>query len=278
MQTNQPDILMDKKERNDFFIALATIALAGLFITQTSLISRDKAVTQDPTSATIIAAEADDIASTYIVEEKDIESPAESSIAPKRAKVNVAPPLYRTNKREPLDKADFDKAVMVETEEIQNNLSDMATEAKEEVTEIAAEVKEVTDEVSEKVQSESAVISANVTEKVNTQTTQLKEEATAVIQEATNEIKETRAVLSSALDNKDLSKKDCVIAIGLYEDDSNVSKLSSRLESEGYSVFTKDIKRFTQVGVYISCDPTMSKSVLSEIKEIYAEDAFIVEQ
>ena len=72
-------------------------------------------------------------------------------------------------------------------------------------------------------------------------------------------------------------KKDCVIAIGLYREQKNIKVLSNRLELEGYNVFSKPIKSMTQIGVYISCDPVISKSVLSEIREIYAKDAFIVE-
>lgn len=279
MQTNQPDILTDKKERNDFYIALITIFLTGIFITQTSLISQDEAVSQKTIYTSDIKTDTDEYTSTYITEEKEIERPSESSVAPIRKRAAVTPPTYHANKSVPIEKAIISKAVASETQEVKNKLSDMATEVHEEVTEVISEVKEAGTEIIEEIKSETADINEEVQEEGREEmSVEINQAATEIQEEAKAEIQVTKAVLSSALDKTDLNKKDCVIAIGLYEEAKNVSNLSSRLESEGYDVFTKNLRRLTQVGVYISCDPTMSKSVLSEIQEIYAKDAFIVER
>ena len=266
MQTNQPDILQDKKERNDFLVALTVIVLTGIFITQTSLISNDEATAQITAPATDIDTETEDRTSKYLIEDKEIERPVEETIAPRRKQTPVLPFIHHTREEASRDKINFSPAA-TNTQEVKNTHGDIPVEAKEEANKKANEVIAAVKEVGTEIKGE------EITEKSNKE----------IEKETTNEvvnsvIQEKKALLSSALDKKDFDSKDCVIAIGLYEEPKNVSKLSSRLESEGYDVFTKDLRRLTQVGVYISCDPTISKSVLSEIQEIYAKDAFIVER
>ena len=257
MQTNQPDILQDKKERNDFLVALTVIVLTGVFITQTSLISNDEATAQITAPATDIDTETEDRTSKYLIEDKEIERPVEETIAPRRKQTPVLPFIHHTREEASRDKINFSPAA-TNTQEVKNTHGDIAVEAMKEASEEANEVIAAVKEVGTEIKGKTTEATEEITEKSNKE----------IEKETTNEvvnsvIQEKKALLSSALDKKDFDSKDCVIAIGLYEEPKNVSKLSSRLESEGYDVFTKDLRRLTQVGVYISCDPTISKSVLS---------------
>ncbi len=275
MQTRQPDILNDKKERSDFFIALTIIALAGLFVTQTSLISAEESVTNNHTFNINSQDQQEDIYSSMTNEVEEEEVVVREVKEPSAVQGDRTYPTYKVTKRAPFDDLEMGK---VEAASILSENIEPVNTVVSEIKEKAEDLTEETNETIEEVISDVLEDNEEAASEDPHANVELKKDIITIPENVDNASIETKKVLASAIDKKDLTMKNCVIAIGLYEETKNVSNLTSRLESEGYSVFTKDLSRLTQVGVYISCDPTISQSVLSEIKQIYAKDAFIVEQ
>ena len=62
-----------------------------------------------------------------------------------------------------------------------------------------------------------------------------------------------------------------------YKEQKNVDLIRRRLDTQGFDVYTKGFPNSTQVGVIVVCDTQEAESVLSEIREDFAKDAFIEE-
>ncbi len=281
MPTHQPDILTDKKERSDFFIALFVILIAGIFITQTSLFTSSSDIESQEALASAAIVDTEDLGTdikdlSELTHSEEPEVKATTLVHSDTNKTTLSKNVTRHSSSLTQANGEIDYAQETTAIEAVKEVStEIASEVKEELTASGAEIKENVSDLKTEVQEEIKEVTEAVATSTNNITSNLQatETDTKLEQERQN-------VLTSAIqesNSKVTDKKDCVIAIGLYREQKNIKVLSNRLELEGYDVFSKPIKSMTQIGVYISCDPVISKSVLSEIREIYAKDAFIVE-
>lgn len=69
---------------------------------------------------------------------------------------------------------------------------------------------------------------------------------------------------------------DCIIIIGAFSKSSNITKLLKRLDRDGYNSFTTPFRGLTRVGIYLTCEEDLSKSILSEVRSRYAQDAVLL--
>lgn len=266
MRTHQPEIFTDKHERNDFYIALLVIVLAGVFITQTALVRPDK----KPIKKTILAQvePSDDNLVNLTQQAVEIEN-KEDDLQKRSTTIRnkYIPPKDREAMNPWTDKV-IDKSVaksknkLPQEDEIDYSVNNVAEESKQKNVEV---VEEVVEEV-EHTKNTSLIDQENAKPTIERSENRLQNDSRLT----------TKEVLSSAIVEDEANREDCIIAIGLYKEPKNISKLKSSLTKSGFNVFTRQMRTVTQVGIYISCDPIISQSVLSEVQEIYAEDAFIV--
>jgi len=257
---NQPDILQDKKERNDFYIALFVLALFGLFLwyfifggnTTASMEILDD-------QATELTAELPE--SEHIYESEEVIEEVESDVV-KTEKVSAP-------------KTDLDQ-VVADTREEMEQASDKVNEIVSDVTEgvedVADNAAEMVDEAKESMGDAVGEV-VDEAEAVVEDVKASAKEGLETIEEKTKEVVApiTRSTRSS--NNGDV----CHISVGLYKDGRNVDKILNRLKRQGFDAYTKRIARSTQVGVYVTCERDEALSVLSEIRSDFARDAYIEE-
>jgi len=259
---SQPDIFQDKKERNDFYIALGVIALVGLFLwfyifgmnTSASLDIVDDQATEATT-------EIPDAPHIYESEEplEEVESEiVETSKASAMTKMDVA------------DKGDGDYI----------DLNDVVEETKEEMSETGDKMEEVVGEIKEEASEfveETKDVAEEVKDKVVEMADAAQEEVAEVVDEVVDEVKQVAPVVQSSSSTNTSTSDICHISVGLYKDQVNIDKVLNRLKLSGFDVYTKPFPRSTQVGVYVTCERSEALSVLSEIQSDFARDAFIEE-
>lgn len=269
MRTHQPEIFTDKNERNDFYIALLVIVLAGVFITQTALVRPDK----KPHKKAILAQSESSDYNVVNLTQQAVEIENKEDDVQKRS-------TTIRNKYIPPKDREFIRAANPRTDKVIDKSVPKSKNKLPQEDEIDYSVNNVTEESKQK---NVEVVEELIEEVEHTKNTSLIDQKNAkpTIERSENRPHNdsrltTKEVLSSAIVEEKANRDDCIIAIGLYKEPKNISKLKSSLNKSGFNVFTRQMRTVTQVGIYISCDPIISQSVLSEVQEIYAEDAFIV--
>ena len=258
---SQPDILTDKKERSDFYIALLVILIAGAFVWHSALGGGDDISLGDQIIADADIG-ADDVAHIYESEEELDQTGG-----------------YHTNSKVssvfPKRELDVDESVgegAMSQIEMKDDVPDLAVDEKEKTMEVADEEAPSTKEE----QNSLRLLSDESHDKVD----QMQEEVVASAEEVKIVEKLEEKIVAAVprtVTRSSGETRTCHISVGLYKDPSNVSQLKSRLELQGFDVYTKNIKRTTQVGVYVACDSDEAESILSEIRADFAKDAFIEE-
>jgi len=246
---NQPDIFQDKKERADFYIALAVLTLAALFIFTHSFSLYDMEAIVDNGLEEVKT----DVPRSYaFIENRRVTvlTPVVDKVVRKRKvrslsalPVAIAPVVSQGEK-----KSDAKK------------VSELKTTLDPAVSQVPEQIKEV-----EGTAPISSINEAAVEEDISSP--QLGKEEDVLTTD--------KSVLSTT--QRGQSSNDCHISVGLFKESGNVSRLVERLEARGYNVYTKAFPHSTQVGVYVTCESTLAESILSEIQTMYAADAFIEE-
>ncbi len=70
--------------------------------------------------------------------------------------------------------------------------------------------------------------------------------------------------------------KSCIIAVGLYKNAKNANKMMSRLKNGGYNAFITVRRSRRQVQVYHSCNSNTLNKSLMDIRKRYASDAIVL--
>ncbi len=70
--------------------------------------------------------------------------------------------------------------------------------------------------------------------------------------------------------------QECVIILGAFGRQSNVTRLLDRLSAEGYDSFSTPYKGLTRVGVYHNCNIESLMESLETIREKYTKDAMVL--
>jgi len=258
---NQPDILHDKNERNDFFIALGIIALAAAFLLYYAYgrpyASALGTLDED---ATELNAEIPEAPLIYESDEKLEE--VESDIVETDSEVVASPAPVEADEPHELD--EVVEYVKEEMSEANDKVEAAVEDLKDGTQEVISSAAELAEDVVEEVDE----VADNLEESVS----DLKEQVEEVVAKTESEVKKVvPPVVSSNSNDK------CHISVGLYKEQKNINKIISRLESAGFDAYTKNFPRSTQVGVYVTCQRSQAMSILSEIRTDFARDAYIEE-
>ena len=265
---SQPDILTDKKERNDFLIAFFVILLAATFIWYITFRGDKQPIIQDIVTAELqgqrieqaVIYESDTIIPS-LMDESQVGYRTDSEI---RVSEEVADAEnIHTHKEKTSEGID----------EAKEKVIDMTDDLKEDGKGIVGAASSLTEVV-----SESAEV---VVGKPQDMVDDIKKSASELADKIETKVEEKVDMADEkTLTGRDRASsvgRDCHISVGLYNDPANDDQIKLRLESQGFDVYTKRFPRSTQVGVSVVCDSQEAESILSEIREDFAKDAFIEE-
>jgi len=268
---SQPDILTDKKERSDFYIALGVILLAGTFLWYTTyggqsdleeIVSTEVQV-DTPAEAPIYSRETivkDSLLDGYHTDSDVVEAlPARDQLDNKIGQVSEkVSDAYETTK---------DK-IAEASHDMKASAAGVATTASTMVKEVSESVGDMADKVEDKMDD----MKEDMSDLGDKMTLTSDEKEVEVVKE------EVVTKAPPVLSESPKSDRTCHISVGLYKEQKNIDQLKYRLEVQGFDVYTKRFPRSTQVGVYVVCDSQEAESVLSEIRADFAKDAFIEER
>ena len=257
---SQPDILHDKKERNDFFIALGIITLVGFFLWYNMFASEPHNVMiKEEAAIDHQSAEPTDIYESGAIIEDESEDQG-----------YITPPVSSDHISEQVEvhPEALDEQVK---EEVLDEINSNQLQATSQVSEVIEEAKEGAKEVMEDMKDSAVVTTITLNEVVEKSVEQVED----MKDDAADQIKE---VVSTPVQVRSASDDDiCHISVGLYKEQKNIDKILSRLQQAGFDAYTKSFPRSIQVGVYVSCNRSEAQSILSEIRSDFARDAYIEE-
>lgn len=72
------------------------------------------------------------------------------------------------------------------------------------------------------------------------------------------------------------SNTSCIIVIGAYSKQKGIDKLTKKLEKDQYNIFRTPYKGLTRIGVYLPCDKSQIEKELVKIRKKYAADAMVL--
>jgi len=140
------------------------------------------------------------------------------------------------------------------------------------------EEKLVLDSESTLIEEQEETITTTVTEKVETVTTEMNE----VVEEIADSVitkknidKESITKKPKKVEEKPIDKS-CIIAVGIYKEKSNANKMLDRLKKGGYDSFLLTRRNKYQVQVYHSCNRNMLNKSLRNIRKNFASDAIVL--
>jgi len=253
---NQPDILQDSRERNDFFIALGVIALALIFVltntfgTDIVSVSAEESIEDSPVSIEAIP---------YHIDE-------ESDLKRTTTKTDDRPHTKKVINHAAHYKAPSDLPAISQT--YMPALTDGDLDIVDTTITTVHLVERTDSSITHMMEStEDSSIDVSTQSDTNISSEALSDQPDQVTSPDDNTLE------SDVADTEEI----CHISVGLFKDDNNIRRLVSRLENRGFDVYTKSFPRSTQVGIYITCQRTLAESILSEIQTMYAKDAFIEE-
>lgn len=258
---SQPDILHDKKERSDFFIALGIIALVGLFLWYNIFDSKPHNIlNKEEVALDHQPSEPTDIYESEVIIEDESEDQGYKT-----------PPVSSDYKSEQVEVYNEEAHYIHVREGVVDEVNSNNLQATSDVSDVIEEAKEDTKEVMEDIKDKAVTSTVALNEAVEKSV----EQAEDMMDDATDQIKEA---VSTPVQERRTSDDDiCHISVGLYKEQKNIDKILYRLEQGGFDAYTKAFPRSTQVGVYVSCNRSEAQSVLSEIRSDFAKDAYIEE-
>lgn len=168
----------------------------------------------------------------------------------------------------------------LENAQMQNNLSesnlkdtflivDTISEIEMDSNSIATEESTPTEEESDTEEELVIEEKADIEEDLDTE----KESALKQNNQEKEEVKDNSSTKKSSTINKD-----CVILIGAYTDVKNATKMRQNLEKAGFDVFVTSNKKFTNIGIYSSCESSLLNKNLKNIRTNFAKDAVILKK
>lgn len=72
--------------------------------------------------------------------------------------------------------------------------------------------------------------------------------------------------------------KECVILVGSYREVNNATKMRLALEKAGYDAFVTEDGAYTNIGIYVSCEPDTLKTTLKAVRASFAADAIVLKR
>lgn len=246
---------LEKKDRVDFYIALATICCALVFILfYTFNFSSTPEEGDAFLSSSFLEAELDD---PIVIDEAEY--------------VPVVEPITSRAKEEmPAEIQSVFPAIMIDS----TNYSSHKNESKTSVdnTEV---VKEPQVELDANKKAETLDTATQVDSSIIS-TVKEKPSVVTVDKSKKEEVKDVVAkAIPANVINRDIDKS-CVIAIGLYRKKSNAEKMLKRLADGGFDSFLKVRGSKFQVLVYHACNSVAINKSLKTIRSKYAADAVVL--
>jgi len=243
---------LDKKDRTDFYIALAVIiSVLGfiLFFSFDSLFAKDQPLDIDQA---VNEVRLDD---TLIVEGVEYVPIQKELIKKKVVRSSDSQEVilddYRTDSNRVMDKT----IVPVGSLNVDNNIDEKETTNildRRISTKNKIDIEDTLDYVS------------TVIEKVDTSPIESEKE---ILEQAPNNIETV---------NETYIDKSCIISIGLYRKEENAIKMLTRLEKAGYNAFVNPRGDKQQVQIYSTCSPQKLQNTLDNIRTNFASDAVVL--
>lgn len=244
---------LDKKDRIDFYIALAVILSVLCFVLYYSFsdLFSDKEVS-------FLQAEIDEIrlddtlvvdGATYVpfVHNAETDQISPEVIEEVDAEILVDSSSLISSPFKDIDKSTLDASeVEKETENI--------------IQEVPAKINAVVNEV---VDRET---------KIDSNATLVQKDEAELIDTSMNDVPEVE--VAPIVTNT--SDKSCVIAIGIYRNERNANKMLNRLKKAGYDAFSVSRRNKVRVQVYHPCDTNSLNESLSNIRANFASDALVL--
>lgn len=245
---------LDKKDRVDFYIALAVILCVLSFVLFYSLshLFSDK-------EATFLQSDKEEIllddtlyvdGATYVPLILDQDHERKISNADEAEKVMA---IVDTN------------AISTTSIESENSSSRDSS-----ITEIYS--KDITLDSSAEVDTTLAEIS-NLEYEITSETLKKEEDIEEIIDTIATEESENEVVTQQP--SKEIDKS-CVIAVGIYRSERNAQKMLNRLEAAGFDAFSTSRRNKYRVQVYHPCDKDSLYNSLNDIRTNFASDALIL--
>lgn len=246
---------LDKKDRLDFYIALAVILSVLSFVLYYSLshLFTDKEV----------AFLQSDIEETHLDDTLYIDG---DTYVPLIVNQDIERNISSVNEVEELE-------VIIDSNAISSTLIEHKGNSSLDVSNAKSETKNlILDDLPVKVDT-------TTTERVDLkpendqEASSIKENITGIIDSATIEKSVVQVVTPKK--SKEIDKS-CIIAVGIYRNKRNAEKMLNRLEKAGFNAFSTKKRNKYRVQVYHSCDTDALNNTLRDIRTNYASDALIL--
>ncbi len=241
---------LDKKDRTDFYIALAVIISVLCFVLYYSFtdLFSDKEVTFLQSGVNDIHLHDTLIVdgATYVPLDKNIASDQSSNEHSEDLESNVT-----------LDSSSLNIITPEKIEEPISEASILQTDS-ENIVENAQEQK-----LDSVLVDEQKILETNIDTVIN------KVVVDTILKESKKEVSVARNINSD-------EDRSCIIAVGIYRNERNANKMLDRLKEAGYDAFSISRKNRYRVQVYHSCDNKSLNQSLTSIRNNYAADALVL--
>ena len=243
---------LSQKDKIDYYISLAVVALAGVFIMY--YITPDTPANQ---SANILLENSLDINELEV--DQNVYIPVTEDVL-KREKIrsvqkikSVALPNRIDQKQRAKDQVHITRSLDSKT----NAIPDL--KKNEETTKPAENIEP-----------------AKIQETVALQETPAGNTEPKTVDETPSPSQEMGTVEKTIAPEATSETTDCVIVIGAYGKQKSIDKLTKKLLNEDYKIFRTPYKGLTRIGVYLPCDKRTIEQELVKLRKKYAADAMLL--
>jgi len=242
MNQSSKDYFKNEDDRNDFFISIPVIAIAGAFVLWQWGSSADiepiDTITLSPIETTSEVPDSNTSISyatplSDILEEERI---ARQNQVRARTTLPLKPKTKEVAQELPISTIENTDHNLTENDQIVGTADDSAPEVLEDKNSAANSI-------------------------------------TADNSAPSNTIEEVEETANNAV--VDENSLDCSIAVGLYKEDANLHKMHNRLIDKGYNAIIVPLRNSSKVAIRIPCNKESSLRILQEIRSDFADDAFI---
>lgn len=276
-----PNNFKDARDKNDFFIALFVIALAGGFIVYYSLFNPTGTARKGLEIGELVVdgkryhaiREKESIQAADLSEEIDFEDRYEfENFAEKKPDVVETPAQTKIVPVAPV--ADISDANDETTDAIDED--EMYLHPEE--SELGNDQIEIDENQTGEISSDEPFVNEDSVEMGDGNIIPRNSDTTITEIAETSEITEPNTEkIPAVTPEPDTSSErgDCIILIGAFNKKSSILALKKQLLKEGYDIFETPYKGYTRIGIYHPCNPRIS-TTLKSIRRKYASDAFIL--
>lgn len=242
---------LDKKDRIDFYIAIAVIISVLIFILYFSFSDLFAEKESSSMNTNTVAVQLDD---TIVIDGQEYIPMVQKPKSKK--KNNEIEPVEDASSNAIIDSTLNESKFVSESDNIDSEIIDQEIVLQDTIKRISTTL--LTENLDSTENGANDTISSEVPVMKN------------------DVITSDQAQTEEAIDNELGIDKSCIIAVGLYGEKTNADKMIKRLESGGYNPFISSRGRNYQVQIYHTCNRLSLNKSLENIRKEYASDAIVL--